>query len=88
MLLQLYAQELDGTPRANEVIQLCMFVERSTFKWRSWDTDNVLACRNHTSDGEGVVAFSLPPFSQRVTGVIIQVGFGKPDLLRHFDNIH
>ncbi|XP_077555714.1 alpha-2-macroglobulin-like protein 1 [Haemaphysalis longicornis] len=69
---KLYAQELDGTPRANEVIQLCMFVERSTFKWRSWETDNVLACRNYTTDGEGVVNFSLPPFSQRVTGVIVQ----------------
>lgn len=69
---QLYVQELDGTPRPKEVIQVCMFVERNKFTWRSWETDNVLACRNYTSDDQGVVHFSMPPFSQRVTGVILQ----------------
>ncbi|KAH6937675.1 hypothetical protein HPB50_003570 [Hyalomma asiaticum] len=69
---QLYVQELDGTPRPKELIQVCMFVERNKFKWRSWETDNVLACRNYTSDEQGVVHFSMPPFSQRVTGVILQ----------------
>lgn len=69
---QLYVQELDGTPRPKELIQICMFVERNKFKWRSWETDNVLACRNYTSDEQGVVHFSMPPFSQRVTGVILQ----------------
>lgn len=69
---QLYVQELDGTPRPTEVIQVCMFVERNKFTWRSWETDNVLACRNYTSDDQGVVHFSMPPFSQRVTGVILQ----------------
>lgn len=69
---KLYVQELDGTPRPDEVVQMCMFVERNTFKWRSWETDNVLACRNYTSDTGGIIDFSLPPFSQRVTGVIVQ----------------
>ncbi|KAH7962732.1 hypothetical protein HPB52_017705 [Rhipicephalus sanguineus] len=69
---QLYVQELDGTPRPKEIIQVCMFVERNKFTWRSWETDNVLACRNYTSDDQGVVHFSMPPFSQRVTGVILQ----------------
>lgn len=69
---QLYVQELDGTPRPKELIQVCMFVERNKFTWRSWETDNVLACRNYTSDDQGIVHFSMPPFSQRVTGVILQ----------------
>lgn len=69
---KLYVQELDGTPRPKELIQVCMFVERNQFKWRSWQTDNVLACRNYTSDDEGLVQFSMPPLSQRVTGVILQ----------------
>lgn len=69
---KLYVQELDGTPRPKELIQVCMFVERNKFKWRSWETDNVLACRNYTSDDEGLVQFSMPPLSQRVTGVILQ----------------
>ncbi|KAL3238279.1 hypothetical protein MRX96_021958 [Rhipicephalus microplus] len=68
----LYVQELDGTPRPKELIQVCMFVERNKFTWRSWETDNVLACRNYTSDDQGIVHFSMPPFSQRVTGVILQ----------------
>uniref|UniRef100_A0A023GNI6 Putative alpha-2-macroglobulin-like protein n=1 Tax=Amblyomma triste TaxID=251400 RepID=A0A023GNI6_AMBTT len=69
---KLYVQELDGTPRPNELVQLCMFVERNIFKWRSWETDNVLACRNYTSDADGFIGFSLPPFNQRVTGVTVQ----------------
>ncbi|KAL1442054.1 hypothetical protein MTO96_008062 [Rhipicephalus appendiculatus] len=69
---QLHVQELDGTPRPKELIQVCMFVERNKFTWRSWETDNVLACRNYTSDDEGIVHYSMPPFSQRVTGVILQ----------------
>ncbi|XP_077487798.1 alpha-2-macroglobulin-like protein 1 [Amblyomma americanum] len=69
---KLYVKQLDGTPRPDELIQLCMFVERNTFKWRSWETDNLLACRNYTSDADGLVLFSLPPFSQRVTDVTLQ----------------
>ncbi|KAK8760751.1 hypothetical protein V5799_027979 [Amblyomma americanum] len=70
--VKLYVKQLDGTPRPDELVQLCIFVERNTFKWRSWETDNLLACRNYTSDADGLVLFSLPPFSQRVTDVTLQ----------------
>lgn len=68
----LYVQKLDGTPQPQETIQLCLFDECEVYKWRSWQTRRSLACRNYTSDDNGVVHFSLPPFGTRVTSASVE----------------
>lgn len=68
----LLVKKPDGAPVAGELIQLCLLSQAEIIKPLWWRTDRRLSCKNYTSDDDGLVKFTIPPFKTSVVTISVE----------------
>lgn len=63
----------DNTPRANELVQLCLVATAEARPSNSlYRMEKKLACKNYTSDSQGQIRYTLPPGPSKMTQLKVQ----------------